>query len=119
MTIEHSSAMKQAAASALVSYVGTGAGTAKVKIYDATAVLLVSITLEVPAFALSGDAAEMQGTPSGVGVAAGIADNFELLNENDDVVMTGAVSADELSVDNANIAIGETCRITAFSWALP
>lgn len=117
--IEHSSAMKQAAAAAFIAYVGTGAGTAKVKVYDEDAVLLASIDLEVPAFALSGDMAEMQGTPSGLGVAAGIAENFELLNENGDVVLTGLVNDDELAVDNANIAIGETCTITAFSWALP
>jgi hypothetical protein len=119
--LTHSTALKQAAAQALIDLMEVGSGTALIRIYTSAAVLLAEFELAASPMTLVGNTAELSTLPAtATAEASGVADNFAMLNEAGSTVITGSVgTADEdLIVADTSITDGESCSITAFSWAL-
>ena len=88
MSITHLTALRTILANAVATHVDTGSGTAKVRIRDSSTTL-VDFNLADPAFgagAVSG-VITLASTPiSATAVADGDADNFQIVNQNGDLV---------------------------------
>lgn len=86
---------------------------------DATGTLLVSIDLPADAFAAAADGvAALSGVWAADGVAAGLAGWGRFRNAGDTLRMDVSVGV-ELLLDDANISIGETVTISAFTFTQP
>lgn len=131
-------ASQQAAADAVVDRIDTGTGTAagKLRVYsgaqpadaDSSPVgtLLLEVDLANPAYgaANSSGTASLASTPrTGTGAAAGTAQSFRVINRDGATVFDGAVTATggggDLTLDNTNIAVGQTVNITGLSFTQP
>lgn len=124
MAITLSTKARNAACDAVVDLADEGAAAGKLKIKDA-GVLLCTITLGDPAFgAAATGVATASGLPlSGVGVAAGDADNFDVTDSDDEVMWSGTVTATggggDLQLDNVSIAVDQNVNVTAWTHTQP
>lgn len=89
----------------------------------ATGTLLVEFDLQNPAFgAASNGQAALAGVPiSAAAIASGTAGWFRMLTSGGGSVLDGAVGqgSGDLSLDNTNIATGQTVRITSLTLSQP
>lgn len=133
-------ASQQAAADAVVDRIDVGAGTAVLRLYSgaqpadadsaASGTLLAEFDLPNPAFG----AANSSGTATALGVplsttgeagaAAGTnAQSCRVVNRNGDTVFDGSVTATggggNVTLDNVNIASGQTVNITSLTYTQP
>jgi hypothetical protein len=114
--------------------VGTTNTTGRLRIYTgtkpganntATGTLLVEIPLQNPAYAASASGtAALAGTPlSAAAVAAGVAGWFRLVNRDVAGVLDGTVTATggggDLTLDNTNIATGQTVSVSSLNLTEP
>jgi hypothetical protein len=115
-----STAARNAACDAVVDLVDGGAGAGKLKIKASTTVL-VTITLSDPAFgAASNGVATAAGLPlSASASASGTADNAEITDSADTVIISGTLAAMGITLDNTSINSGQTVNITAFTHTQP
>lgn len=122
MTISHLTALRTILADAVDAHVNTGAGTAKVRIRDGSTTL-VDFDLANPAFgAAAAGIITLDGTPiETTAVASGDADNFQIINRNGDISLSGSVSATGLGGDieatNINIANGQDVSLDSLTYA--
>lgn len=122
MAVTLSTAARNAACDAVVDLVDGGAAAGKVRI-RASSTTLVDITLSDPAFgAASSGVATAAGLPlSGTAGAAGTADNFQVLDSDNNVIWSGTAgtSGTDMILDNTSIANGQTVNLTAFTHTQP
>jgi len=124
MAITLETVSRNAACNAVVDQLELGSGAGKLKIRDGST-LLVTITLQDPAFGSSSTGtATAAGLPlSGVAVAAGDADNYQVTDSADVLYWSGVVTetgnGGDLELDNTNIVIGQTVNLAAWSHTLP
>lgn len=94
----------------------------------ATGTLLVTITLQNPAFGAAADInpnarAAMNGTPSAVAVANGTAGWFRGYTNGAAKVIQGTAGAsgsgEDMELDNTSIAIGQTVTIVSWTVTMP
>lgn len=118
---------------AAVDGVAARANGGKIRIYTgsqpasaddaATGTLLVEFDLQNPAFgAASNGQASLAGVPiQATAGASGTAGWFRMLTSGGGTVLDGAVGqgSGELSLDNTNIANGQTVRITSLTLSIP
>jgi hypothetical protein len=122
LTLENGA--RSAACDAVVDRVDLGAGAGKLKI-RATSTLLCTITLSDPAFgAASNGVATAQGLPlSGVGVAAGSANNFQVTRSDDTLEWSGTVTGTggggDLELNNVSITVDQVVEVTSWTHTQP
>lgn len=114
---------RSAACDAVVDLIDAGSGAGLLKIKDGSTVL-ATITLADPAFG-----AASNGVATGASFprsdtsadAAGDADNFELTDSDNNVVISGSVGqgSGDISLDNTNIATGQTVTISSLTHTQP
>lgn len=113
---------RNAACDAVVDLLDAGSGAGKVRIRASTTTL-VDITLADPAFgsASTGVATAASLPKSGTAGATGTADNFQVLDSDNNVVWSGTAgtSGTDMILDNTSIANGQTVNLTAFTHTQP
>jgi hypothetical protein len=128
MAITLSSASRTAACDAVVDKIDQGSGAGKLKLKSAGDVVLCIITLNDPAFdAAATGAAALDVSPalSGTGEAAAAggtdATKFDFTDSDDTVIFSGVVGegSGEISLNNSNIASGQTVSITGYTHTQP
>lgn len=124
MALTHLTALRTILADAVDAHVNTGAGTAVLRIRDSTTTL-VDFDLQNPAFgAASSGVITLEGTPiSAVAEAAGDADNFQIINRNGDISLSGSVTATsgggDIEATNVSIANGQACDLGTTTYTAP
>lgn len=122
MAVTLATAARNAACDAVVDLVDAGAGAGKVRI-RASSTTLVDIALADPAFgaASSGTATAASLPRSGTASAGGTADNFQVLDSDNNVIWSGTAgtSGTDMILDNTSIANGQTVNLTAFTHTQP
>ena len=122
MAVTLSTAARNAACDAVVDLVDAGSGAGKVRIRQSSTTLC-DVTLADPAFgnAATGVATAADLPKSGTAVAAGTADNFQVLDSDNTVIWSGTAgeSAADMILDNSDIANGQTVNITSFTHTQP
>lgn len=122
MAVTLSTAARNAACDAVVDLVDAGSGAGKVRIRASTTTL-VDIALADPAFgaASTGTATAASLPRSGTAAAGGTADNFQVLDSDNNVIWSGTAgtSGTDMILDNTSIANGQTVNLTAFTHTQP
>lgn len=125
MSITHNTTLRSAIADLVDATVNTGAGTAKLRILDG-ATTVVDFDLADPAFgAASSGVITLQSTPiAAQAVATGAeVDNFQLLDKDAGVVLSGSVTATggggDIEVTNTNIAENQDCSLDSLTYTAP
>ncbi len=124
MAITHLTALRTLIADLIDTEMNTGAGTAKVRIRDGSTTL-VDFDLANPAFgAAVAGVITLNSTPiAAVAVADGDADNFQMLDRNGDINISGSVTASGLGGDieatNISIANGQDCSLDSLTYTAP
>lgn len=136
MTIRLPVASRNAAADAIAARTDAGAGSGLVRVYTgsqpasadlaATGTLLATFTTNDPAFASAGSGtATLDVTPalSTVGVAAGDAGWFRIVDSTGATVIDGSVTASggggDLIMSTITVSIGLTLQLTAGTITMP
>ncbi len=136
MTIRLPVASRNAAADAIAARTDAGAGSGLVRVYTgsqpasadlaATGTLLAAFTTNDPAFAAAGSGtATLDVTPalSTVGVAAGDAGWFRVVDSTGATVIDGSVSASggggDLIMSTITVSVGLTLQLTAGTMTMP
>lgn len=136
MTIRLPVASRNAAADAIAARTDAGAGSGLVRVYTgsqpasadlaATGTLLATFTTNDPAFAAAGSGtATLDVTPalSAVGVAAGDAGWFRIVDSTGATVIDGSVTASggggDLIMSTITVSIGLTLQLTAGTITMP
>lgn len=130
MTTRISDEVRTLACDAIVDSLDAGAGAATIKIYTgsqpadaddaASGTLLATITMSDPAFAAAvagAAAADTSPALSAVAGAAGTAGWFRAADSNDANRIDGSVGegSGDLSLDNTDIAVGQTVTVTGWT----
>ena|ERR1041384_1925702 len=122
MSVTLSTAARNAACDGVVDLVDQGSGAGKLRI-RAGSTTLVDIALADPGFgAASGGVATAASLPrSGTAIAGGNADNFQVLDSDNNVLWSGTAgtSGTDMIMDNTSIANGQTVNLTAFTHTQP
>lgn len=105
-----------------VDTIDGGSGAGKLKIKDGSTVL-VTFTLEDPAFGNAGTPGAGQATAAGfpktqAASASGEADGYEVTDSDDNVLWSSATLGG-LSLDNTNIASGQDVTINSWVFTVP
>lgn len=125
-----------ASCNAMVDLIDAGSGAGFVRIYTGsqptdsdtseTGTLLVTITLQDPAFGAAADAspggrATMAGTPSGTAAATGTAGYFRLYDSDENHILDGSAGtgSEDMVLDSASITSGQTVTINSFTHTAP
>lgn len=120
MAITLSEAGQNASCNGLVDLLDAGAGPGLLKIKDAGAVVLVTITLALPAFsdAIVG-VATAEGLPkSGVGAAAGTPASYDVTDSDGNVAWSGTIPSN-MTLDAETIASGQAVSVTSWTHTQP
>jgi hypothetical protein len=118
MPIVYSTAVKNTRMTAVRDAIDGGAGAGKIDIYTAAyGALLVSIALADPCGTVAAGALTLSGMPkTGAGVAAGNAATAKIVDSTGTVIADGltvGTSGADITIDNVNIAVGQTVNITS------
>lgn len=124
MAITHVTALRSALADAVDAAINTGSGTAVLRLRDGTTTI-VDFDLSNPAFgAASSGVITLADTPiAGTAEAAGDVDNFQILDRDGTLLLSGSVTATsgggDIEVDNVSIANSQSCSLTALTYTAP
>lgn len=122
MTIAHLAALRTILADAVDTHVNTGAGTAKVR-FRASSTTIVDFNLSNPAFgnAVVGVITLNSVPIATTAVASGVVDNFQIVNRNGDITLSGSVTGagggGDIEASNTNIANGQDCSLDSLTYA--
>ncbi len=123
MSVVHGTATRTAMADTVVDRVDAGGGAGKLKIRDASNVVLAVVALPATAFsAASAGVATLLGVPLSdlLADATGTAANFLITDFADVTIFGGSVTATggggDLTVDTVSLNIGQTFTITGGSY---
>lgn len=121
MTISHLTALRNILADAVDTHANTGAGTAVLRLRDGTTTI-VDFSLSNPAFgSASSGIITANSTPiSATAGADGDVDNFQLINRNGDISLSGSVTATgmggDVEVSNVSVANGQDCSLDSLTY---
>lgn len=124
MSLTHATALRSTLADAVDAAINTGSGAAKLRLRDG-ATTIVDFELQNPAF---GNAAAGVITLEGVPIAAeagaaGELDNFQILDRDGGVVLSGSVSGSgmggDIEVSNINVADEQECSLDSLTYTAP
>ena len=124
MAITHATGVRNTLADLIDTLVNTGAGTAVLKLRDATTDI-VSFNLAATAFgAASGGTITLASTPiAGTAGASGDVDGFQVLDKDGNLVFSGTVTATggggDIEITNISVANGQGCSLTSFTYSAP
>jgi hypothetical protein len=119
MAVNYATDVKNDRMTVVRDQIDAGAGAGYIEIGTAgMAAVLVTIALDDPSATIGGvGVLTLAGVPrSGVATGAGTADEARIRDSDANDVVTGltvGVAAEEIVLDNDNIAIGQTVNITA------
>lgn len=119
MTVTYTTEVKNARLNAVAAQIDAGAGAGKLKIRDASNVVLATIPLSDPcAAAASGGVLTFSGTPLSdtSADATGTAANAIITDSNDVTVISGltvGLSAAEIILDSLSITAGQVVTISS------
>ena len=122
MAITHVTALRNILADAVDTAINTGAGTAKVRLRDSTTTI-VDFDLANPAFgAASSGTITLAGVPiAGTAGAAGDVDNFQILDRDGTVLVSGTVTATggggDITINNISVASAQDCSLTSLTYS--
>lgn len=126
MAITHGTATRTAIADTVVDRVDAGGGAGKLKIRDASNVVLAVVALPATAFgAAVAGAAALLGVPlSDLAIDAdGTAANFLITDSADVTIIAGNVTATggggDLTVDSVTFIAGRVFTVTGFTYTAP
>jgi len=120
MAVTLPTATRNALADNIDDLVNAGAGAGKLKLYTAADALLVTITLQDPAFGAAAAGVitlagvPLSGTASGTGTAT-----YGTLTDSNDVERLRATVGAEITIDNAALVSGQTVNVTAVTVTMP
>lgn len=124
MSITHVTALRNTLADAVDAAINTGSGTATLTLRDSTSVL-ATFNLQNPAFgAAAGGVITLEGVPITTNAtAAGDADNFQILDRDGTLLVSGSVTGSggggDIEVSNINIASGQLCSLDSLTYTAP
>jgi len=124
MTLTHVTALRSTLADAVDAAINTGAGTATLKIRASTTDLIV-FNLQNPAFgAASSGVITLAGVPiSTTAAATGTADNFQILDRDGTLLVSGSVTATggggDIEATNTSIATSQDADLTSLTYTAP
>ena len=124
MALTLGTAARNAACDGVVDLVDAGSGPGKLKIQNASSVVICEIILDAPAFGPSVlGVATAQGLPkNGYGTpAAGggsAAAKYDVTDSNDNVIWSGTIPGN-MTLDNVNIAQSQVVRLTSWVHSQP
>lgn len=124
MSITHVTTLRSALADLVDDAINTGSGTAKLRV-RAGSTTLIDFDLANPAFgAAAAGVITLQGVPiAAQAVAAGETDNFQLLNRDGGLEISGSVTGigggGDIEVTNTNIAVDQDCTLDSLSYTAP
>lgn len=118
MTVTYAADVKTDRMQAVADQIDAGAGAGKLEIGTAgMATVLVTITLNDPCGTVSGAVLTLSGTPlSNTASGAGTAAEARIRDSDNNDVITGltvGVTAEDIVLDNDNIAVDQTVNVTA------
>ncbi len=125
MAITHPTAVRNAAADAVVDRVDAGAAAGYMEIRTSGDAVLATITLDDPGFGNAGASvagrADAAGMPnSAVATGTGTAAKFVIFDSDATEVFRGSVTASggggDAIIDNVSIASGQTVNLTALTY---
>lgn len=125
MAISHSTALRAALAEKTRDFIDTGSGTAILRLFDHDGDTLIDFSLPNPSFASDGAGTiTLNSVPiTALGILAGDAETFAILNRNGDLAISGAVSGyggpGDLQVTNVTITAGRRHAIIEFTYSAP
>jgi hypothetical protein len=114
---------RNAAVDAVVDLIDAGSGAGKLKI-KVGGTVLATITLADPAFG-AGSVGVATGSSfprsDSAADAAGVASSYEITDSDDNVIISGTVGegSGDISLDNTDIAVGQTVTITTLTHTQP
>lgn len=124
MALTHATAVRNALADLIDSLINTGSGTSKIRFRDGSSTI-VDIDLQDPAFgAASSGVITLQGTPlSALAANTGDIDNFQILDQNGTVIVSGTVTATlgggDIEINNISVNSGQEVAITSLTYEAP
>lgn len=126
MAITHASAVRDAIANLIDDQVNGGSGDTggDIVLRDSTTIL-VEIEFSATAFgaASSGTITAADVPLAGVAGASGEADNFQIRNKSDTVILSGSVTAagggGDIQIDNINIASSQDVILNSLTYSAP
>lgn len=123
MTIAHSTAARNAIADLIDSLINTGAAVSKLRVRDGSTTI-IDFNFADPAFgAASGGIITLNGTPIATQALADgpSVDNFQLLDQDGTLVISGSVTAvgggGDIEITNINVALDQDCSLDSLTYA--
>lgn len=120
MAITHPSAVRTAIANLIDDQVNAGSTYGKLKILTSGDSVLVTITLQDPAFgAANTGVITLAGVPlSNTAAGTGTAAKFTVTDSDDNIIFTGSVgtSGTDLTIDNTSINTGQTVTVSSMTY---
>lgn len=120
--VTHVTALRSAIADLVDTTINTGAGTAVLKLRDGTTDI-VTFNLANPAFgAAASGIITLAGVPiSAVAATSGDVDNFQILDRDGTVTLSGSVTATggggDIEVSNISVASAQDCDLESLTYA--
>lgn len=124
MSITHVTALRSAIADLVDTTVNTGSGTAVLRVRDGSTTV-VDFELSNPAFgSASSGVITLADTPiEEQAEAAGEVDNFQILDRDGTLVLSGSVTGSggggDIEVSNVNIALNQDCSLDSLTYTAP
>ena len=121
MAITHGAATRNSMADAVLTDVDAGAAAAKMKFYDAADVLLMTVTLDDPAGAVTDEDLDFTAPVYGDVATAGTCAKFSVTDSDDNVIFSGTcgVGSGDIDFDETLWALNDRVEITTAVYTAP
>lgn len=121
MAITHGQSLRNGFAQSVLDAIDAGASFGKLRLFNASAVLLVEGNLNDPAMVRTDEVLNLSGTPLNLtAVANGTITNFQITDSDDNVVYSGscgiAAGSPDLEIDNADVVNGQIITVLSHSY---
>lgn len=122
MAVTHSTSSKNDATDAVVDSVDTGAGGNGTLVLKASTTTVATFALPNPAFgAASSGQATLNSVSNVSATASGTVDSFDLLDADDNNVLSGTVTATsgggDLEIDNTDVNSGQAVSLSSLTYS--